>query len=176
MRYYEITEAVRPSLLYHATTLDNLYEILDSDEIMARTAHVTSRAQHWSIRKRDTNRDGYYINGVSLTRSAAFAHRWCSRTPPWQETPLQGVVLVLDAAKLRLRHRIIPVAFWTSGGGAWMSDDARTKGDESEEFVIGAIKPLRPYLIEVMAAAEVIKNNDILSFAAQDYGVKLSLA
>src|ERR1700749_3926317 len=102
MRYAEIAdrellEGVRPALLYHSTRLESLYEILDSNEIRANTGHRIEQARDWPIRAHDADPRGY-ISGVSLTRSHRFARSWHNHYPGRNDS---GVILVLDAAKLR---------------------------------------------------------------------------
>jgi hypothetical protein len=141
----------RDARLYHATSVDSLYEILDANAITANTGHPIThtggekRSQHWSVRPADVTTNGY-LKGVSLTRSLAFAQQWKSRS--W--TSQHGVVLVLDGALIKRDFRIMPVSFW-----------GNSMRHEAEEFVVGAIKPVSRYLIEVEATAEVIEQTNL---------------
>ena len=152
MRYAEITEAIEDKLL-HATSVDSLYEILEANEIRANTGHPIThtggekRSQHWAVRPGDVSDNGY-LKGVSLTRSASFARNWKSRN--WQKD--DGVVLVLDAGKIRRDFRVMPISFWGNG-----------VRHEAEEFVDGPIKPVSRYLIRIEAKADVAAKHDLAS-------------
>lgn len=177
MRYAEITadliEGVRPAVLYHSTQLESLYEILDSDEIRANTGHRIEKARDWPIRAQDADSRGY-ISGVSLTRDHRFARRWRSR---WHNnSPGRndgGVILVLDATRLRQKYRIIPIAFWTGRASRWVDDTARAKGDESEEFLIGSIKPVLPYLVQIEVPQTMMDTDDVLRVLPSLFAVRL---
>jgi hypothetical protein len=172
MRYAEIilTEVVRPNVLYHSTRLESLYDILDSDEIKANTSHRIEVSRHVSIRPRDVDSRGY-IEGVSLTRNIRFARRWRSR---WS-ADAGGIVLVLDAGKLRQRYRMIPLAYWTTNGARWIDDAARANGDESEEFLIGAIKPVIPLLIEIQVPKSVIDSDSLVADLPSLFPVRITI-
>jgi hypothetical protein len=149
MRYIEIIEAVRPNTLYHATTVDRLYEILDENMIKPNTGHPIThtggerRSTQWAIRPTDITPNGY-LKGVSLTRSVVFARSWKST----------GVILVLDGDLIRQNLRLIPISFF---GGR------RPIAHEAEEFVIGPIQPLSQYLLYIEASQQTVDANPFLS-------------
>jgi len=150
MRIWEILEDIGPNILYHATSVDNLYEILEDNQIKPKTGHPIThtggpiRSKHWKFRREDISSNGY-LNGVSLTRNIIFARAWKS----------DGVVLVLNGDLIKQNFRIIPVSFF---GGK------REVANESEEFVIGSIKPLSKYLIRIEVSQKTIEQYPLLSF------------
>ncbi|HWY36146.1 MAG TPA: hypothetical protein VNX68_15990, partial [Nitrosopumilaceae archaeon] len=141
--------AVGANVLYHATPVDNLYEILEANEIKPNTAFPVEHTggewhkKYWKIRPTDITNNGY-LKGVSLTRNLIFARAWKS----------DGVVLELDADKLKQRLRLFPISFYRS---------RRTVADESEELVIGDIKPLSNYLLYIEASAKTVAENSLLN-------------
>ncbi len=149
MRWCEIAEDVRSNVLYHATTVDNLYEILEDNEITARTAHPIThtggarRSRHWAVRPSDITPNGY-LEGVSLTRNVIFARAWQS----------DGVLLVLNADAIRRDFRVRPISFW---------GQRRKIADESEEFVIGSIAPLSRYLFGIEASRSTLVRHPLLN-------------
>lgn len=138
-----VDEAVRPGVLYHGSDPDNVVQIIMADRINGSTPHYATpikvikgynRAVPLGFRKHEIEQfDNVY--GVSLTRDPNFARRWKSGL---------GIVLVLDEQKLRHNFRMVPVNYY---------------GDrsESEEFVVGAIKPLSRYLLSIEVSAQVMQ-------------------
>lgn len=147
-------EAVRPGYLYHGTTVDGLFEMLDANTIEDKTYFPTTHKNvpDWALRKRDMGEN--YITGVSMTRNPYFARKWCSKKG-------DGAVLVLDGEKLKHRHRIIPISFW-SGRGVKIPAHGPAYADENEEFCVGKIAPLSAYLIEVQVNAQAVEREPLL--------------
>ena len=150
MKYDEIINT-----LYHATSVGRLYEILEDDEIKSNTYHPIThtggenRTRNWSIRPKDITPNGY-MKGVSLTRSKTFARMWTSKA----DTDYKGnVILVLNGNLLKRDYRIIPVDFWNQTSGRRL---------EAEEFVLGSIKPLSKYLIQIETIKDVTEKNSLL--------------
>jgi hypothetical protein len=127
MRIQEITEAVRPDVLYHATKCTNdLFAILRSNKLIGYTEHAANLL--------GKNREGV-LQGVSLTRSLDFAERFGDG----------NAILVLDRPRLKTRYRITPIDYYSKREGF---DDPI--GEEDEEFVITPeISPLSRYLVSV---------------------------
>ncbi len=150
MNLLELFEGIEDKL-FHATGVDNLYEILEANEIRANTGHPVThtggerRTKHWAVRPDDVGRNGY-LNGVSLTRSITFALQWKSRN--WSKD--DSVVIVLDGALIRRDFHMMAISFWGNNHRV-----------EAEEFVNGPIKPLSRYLIRVEALAKVAEKHDL---------------
>src|SRR5574343_321252 len=123
----DLFEAVRPDYLYHSTDSYSADDILSSNEMLPKTQHLARR--NLAARPKDIKHD--QINGVSLTRSYAFARNWRGGY----------VVFILDARRLRHDHRVIQVDYY---------------GDRSEreEFVVGGIKNFDRYLVSVIIRPE----------------------
>lgn len=151
MRYCEIIAEDIEDKLYHATSVENFYEMLDANEISANTGHPIThtggekRSKDWAIRPGDITNNGY-LKGVSLTRSVTFARTWKSRG--W--TSADRVILVLNGSLIRRDLRLMPISFWGNGVRR-----------EAEEFVNGPIKPLSKYLLKVEATKDVIIRYDL---------------
>lgn len=146
MRLYELfldEAAVRPALLYHGTDCDNASQIIETNRLNASTSHRAFKYQfiddenvksmNVGFRPKDMetydNGETHNVYGVSLTRDPNFARRWKSG---------QGVVFVLDGAKLRHKHRMLPFDYYGTR-------------KESEEFVVGQIDNLSNYLVAIEA-------------------------
>src|SRR4051812_13716334 len=167
-----ITEAVHPFRLYHGTALERLYDILDSNQLAANTAHRLDApaAKDRGFRATDADDRGY-VHGVSLTRNPRFAERWQSRA-----TAGHQVLLVLDGDAIKRRFRTLPVAFF-GGRNIGLPASGPSASDESEEFVVGSIKPLNAFLIEIRMSRQAYEQDaDILDFAAKEYAVKITIA
>jgi hypothetical protein len=148
MQCSDLFEAVRANVLYHATTVDGLYEMLEDDEIKPNTGHPIThtggekRSAQWAIRPKDVNQNGY-LKGVSLTRNIIFARAWKS----------DGVILVLNGDMIKRDFRILPISFFGS---------RREIADEAEEFIPGSMKPLSRYLIHIETNQRVMTRNPML--------------
>lgn len=108
--------------LFHATQVDYAARMLLMNEITARTDHTVRpglavRTQDRSLTSTTTK------PGVSLTRSRTFASKWRDG----------DAILELDKNILRRHYRIITIDYYGNRR-------------ESEEFVIGTIKPLDAFL------------------------------
>ena len=129
---FEVSSA-GSTLLYHATSLEFIKPILDSNMLRADTDHLISdiyperRTQYKS--KLDYNDRTDTVAGVSLTRDKKFAEAWAD------------VILVFEQNKLKQNYKLKPVSYFT--------DDATNNRDESEEFVIGPIKNLDRNLVAI---------------------------
>ena len=129
---YDLFESVRPAVLSHGTGPDEAVQIIFQNVLLGHTAHmaqahVKARAKH--IDKFDD------IYGVSLTRDVNFARKWTSG---------EGVVLQFDGNLLKRDFRIIPFDFYQNRR-------------ESEEFLIGNLKPVNRYLVGIAISEETAR-------------------
>ena len=135
MHLNDLFEAVRPALLYHCTPAAE--EILRSNEILAKTPHSV-RLPYGRTRPgfRPAETDKFNnVYGVSLTRNPFFARRWGSG---------EGIVLVLDAAKLNRDYRLVAIDHY----------NGITQRSESEEFLVGPLKNVKKYLVSIQMSQQ----------------------
>lgn len=126
--------------LYHGTDIQSAELILEFNEISGNTEQQISAEQGT-------------IYGVSLTRSLQFAIRWASK-----ENKIVPIIFMLDQNKLRHNYKVLPIDYFHSelvkdtGFTDLPKDTERRKGQyaEAEEFLIGDIKPLEKFLINII--------------------------
>jgi hypothetical protein len=155
-----LEEGVNDYFLYHGTTLENAETILKVGEIVGLTQHM-SNVFH-TKKKEYSKKHGYEnqwvgtaYNGVSLTRNPRFAKNWANTNAGDGD---DIVVFKLDRRKLMQKYRILPVDFFGNAVGA---------RSESEEFVLGKIKPLNTFLIETMVFNTLTKHR--IEIWSEDY-------
>jgi hypothetical protein len=122
MRLDELFEAVRPSILYHGTDPDAAGKIIYQDRLKSSLS-ATNFSDKIALRPSERNQFGN-VEGVSFSRSAAFAKAWTSG---------DGVVLAFDEQKLKQRHRFVTVDYYRNRR-------------EAEEFMIGSLEHMSAYL------------------------------
>lgn len=123
----------RSAPLYHGTSMFLASEIINHDMIAAKTSHFNHPALRAKAAK--STKGTEFVDGVSLTRSAMIAHRF------------GPIVFVLDQNKLRTKYRIEPVDYWHREDG---ENRRQYNFAEYEEFVVGPISPLHPYLKAIL--------------------------
>lgn len=114
--------------LYHHTSLYASHQIVMQNEMAAKSLqHVDGRVERTPYG--DVLKDYKDVYGVSLTRDKRYV--------------VAGqTYFVLDQQKLRTRFKIRPLSYWHVS----QPDKRRI---ESEEFVVGPIKPVIPYIIKL---------------------------
>ena len=141
-----ITEG-RDAPLYHGTSVADAVEIINTDEMEARTPQV-----HMGL---FPQKPKHVVKGISLSRN----HRVASQFGP--------VVFEFDQRKLVHRHKIIPFQFADSEIAGYPKAIAArsTEGSvtgaysaESEEFVIGPIRDVDKYITAIHVHYLVFKN------------------
>jgi len=120
MLLIELFEGVGDNFVYHGTNATSASWIIDANAIEGRTAHDP---------KRLLVRDNGYVAGVSTTRNIKFAWQWG-----------QEVVFVLDFNRIKQTNKVIPIDYMSDSKGG------ERRREESEEFVVGSLKPLTRYV------------------------------
>ena len=156
----ELLEAVTDNWLYHGTSPRNASKILRMNLMVARTKQLFGR---WRGRFKDKHVDigsgDDVVMGVSFTRDIRFARDWTTGKGSGSMANQQGVpgvIFVIDAAKLRTRHRIVPTEYLQHSGKSM-------DRSEREEFVPGDIKNFSSYVKEILVpsvTAEWMKKNN----------------
>jgi ribosomal protein S18 acetylase RimI-like enzyme len=128
MKLKQLLEApIAGQPVYHATSLEFIKSILDTNTLRADTHH--NEHEIYPELKQKAINSSKTIQGVSLTRDKNFAEEWAD------------VVLVLDLNRIKQNLKVKQVAYF--------ADDTANNREESEEFVIGSIKNLNRYLIGI---------------------------
>jgi len=131
MKLLDLFESVKEAVLYHATNLECISNILTSNSLRADTNHIESLIN-------PSLKSNKMISGVSLTRDKKFADEWAD------------VILVLDLNKLRQNYKIKQVSYFNDG--------ETVDRTESEEFIIGNINNLDRYLVDIYFPKRLEKN------------------
>ena len=113
------------NILYHSTSIDRILKIITNNEIEPKTTQ--------KILTKFTN-DSKTYNGVSLTRNV--------------NLKFGDVQLILDgnAIKRDFGKKLIPYDYFSQFGSKTKADSNRNHYNESEEFLIGALKPISKYI------------------------------
>lgn len=136
MKYSELFES-RDAALYHGTSWVSAAHIVEGNAIEPRTKHYASTLYASKLFHNPVKDDTLVVDGVSLSRDYNIGRRF------------GNVVFVLDQRTLAFNHRIIPLDYWSSCNFSKRGAEGGLDSGEAEEFVVGPIKPLDRYLIEI---------------------------
>jgi len=116
------------NILYHSTSIDRILKIITNNEIEPKTTQKILTK---------FNNDSKTYNGVSLTRNV--------------NLKFGDVQLILDgdAIKRDFGKKLIPYDHFSQFGSKTKADSNRSDYNESEEFLIGALKPISKYLLGI---------------------------
>ena len=160
---FDLLETVNPWHVYHSTDELSAVEIINDNCIKGFISHpVTKVIKHkddfFKIelprRQKDTvSSDEEYYTGVSLTRSLEFARAWASG---------YGIVFVLDYDRLRQDKRILQIDYYGNRR-------------EAEEFVIGDIRYLKRYFVQILVSQQCVAAIERMSEnSGRDFSILLN--
>lgn len=104
-------------------------------------------------------------NGISLTRNKNLRYKDQSDDP-------NEVQFTFDTNKLKNNYKLVPFDYWKGKYGKFNRQRYFTTRDEDEEIVIGNIKNLKKYIIEIEINSRLItyyKNPSPLAYAGGVY-------
>lgn len=119
----------RDSPIYHGTNWWSALEIIKRDIIQAKTIHVP----------KINNTYQRTVSGVSFSRDIRVSQTF------------GPVVFVFDQAKMVRNHKLVPIDFWGYSSETKNGKRRRDHYAEAEEFLIGPLKNMSRYLIEIQA-------------------------
>lgn len=129
----EVIEEGRDAPLYHATKVEKLISIAQTNTIKDTTIHPRKKLAMGRVKD-----DIAMLKGVSLTRSIHFARFWAP------------IVFELDQRALSYNYKFAPTNFFQRIFTKGTPDSKRAaEPNEFEEFVIGPIKNLDRYVKSV---------------------------
>ncbi len=146
---FKINEEVSKQPLYHYTTLSNLYSILKSDKMIARSVGDSTRGKWRKISDKSISFCRQYLTIDQLTGIQDGA-----------DEPIR-IIIHFDYEKLNQRYKFVP---WSDS----RSKSPKINNSQFEERCISDIEDVKKYIIRI----EVIYDDIIAGISFNESGLK----